>query len=123
MSARPITDVLRKVAGGVLLDRTSDQFADLVRTIDASGGSGTLTLTLTVKKASRGGAMLVTGKCATKKPADDPLEAMLYATPEGNLVADDPRQEKLDLKSVESADTPAAALQSVADTPAVLKTA
>ncbi|MBN3848180.1 hypothetical protein G3N58_15265 [Paraburkholderia sp. Ac-20342] len=102
MSARPITDVLRKVAGGVLLDRTSEQFADLVRTIDASGGSGTLTLVLTVKKASRGGAMLVTGKCATKKPADDPLEAMLYATPEGNLVADDPRQEKLDLKSVDA---------------------
>lgn len=123
MSARPITDVLRKIAGGVLLDRTSDQFADLVRTIDASGGSGTLTLVLTVKKASRGGAMLVTGKCATKKPADDPLEAMLYATSDGNLVADDPRQEKLDLKSVESADTPAAALQSVVDTPAVLKTA
>ena len=29
-----------------------------------------------------------------------PMEAMLFATPEGNLVVDDPHQQKLDLKTV-----------------------
>ncbi|WP_213306078.1 hypothetical protein [Paraburkholderia sacchari] len=111
MSARPITDVLRHIAGGSLLDHASDQFAELVRAIDGNGGTGKLTLELSVKKASRGGAMLVTGKSVLKKPADEPMEAMLFATPEGNLVADDPRQQKLDLKRVESTDTPPADLK------------
>ncbi|MBB5443257.1 MULTISPECIES: hypothetical protein [unclassified Paraburkholderia] len=111
MSARPITDVLRHIAGGMLLDHASDQFAELVRAIDTNGGTGKITLELNVKKASRGGAMLVTGKSTLKKPADEPMEAMLFATPEGNLVADDPRQQKLDLKRVDTADTPPSELK------------
>lgn len=111
MSVRPITDVLRQIAGGSMLDHASDQFAELVRAIDTNGGSGKVTVELTVKKASRAGAMLVTGKSTLKKPADDPMEALLFATPEGNLVADDPRQQKLDLKQVESSSTPPAKLK------------
>lgn len=111
MSVRPITDTLRQIAGGSLLDRSSEQFAELVRAIDENGGSGKLLIELTIKKASRGGAMLVTGKSTLKKPADEPMEAMLFATPEGNLVADDPRQQKLDLKRVDTHDTPPSELK------------
>lgn len=40
------------------------------------------------------------------------MEAMLFATPEGNLIADDPRQQKLDLKRVDGAsDAPPSALK------------
>lgn len=105
MSVRPITDTLRQIAGGTLIDHSSEQFAELVRAIDESGGTGKITIELTVKKASRGGAMLVTGKSTLKKPADEPMEAMLFATPEGNLVADDPRQQKLDLKRIDVPET------------------
>lgn len=111
MSVRPITDVLRQIAGGMLLDHSSEQFAELVRAIDANGGAGKITIELNVKRASRGGAMLVTGKSTLKRPADDPMEAMLFATPEGNLVAEDPRQQKLDLKRVEIPETPMADLK------------
>ncbi|WP_254699700.1 hypothetical protein [Trinickia violacea] len=83
-----------------------------MRAIDANGGSGKLLIEVTVKKATRGGAMLVTGKSTLKKPADEPMEAMLFATVEGNLVADDPRQQKLDLKQVPRAsDTPPSSLK------------
>ena len=47
--------------------------------------------------------MIITGNLKLTKPAEEPMEAMLFATPEGNLVADDPRQVKLDLKQVPSA--------------------
>ncbi|WJF91975.1 hypothetical protein QS306_14480 [Paraburkholderia bonniea] len=98
----------------MLLDHASEQFAELVRAIDENGGTGKILLEVSVKKASRGGAMLVTGKSTLKKPADEPMEAMLFATPEGNLIADDPRQQKLDLKRVESpSDTPPAMLKTV----------
>ncbi|SAK53219.1 hypothetical protein AWB78_01305 [Caballeronia calidae] len=112
MSARPITDTLRLIGGGTLIDTASDQMNDLVRAIDENGGTGKLVIEVTVKKATRGGAMLVTGKTTLKKPADEPMEAMLFATPDGNLLADDPRQQKLDLKRVESAsDAPPVALK------------
>ena len=63
-------------------------------------------------QATRGGAMLITGKVKLTKPAEEPMEAMLFATPEGNLVADDPHQQKLDLKSVPGAtDTPVTQLK------------
>lgn len=97
---RPITDTLRHIGGGVFIDTASDKMSELVNAVSESGKSGKLTLEVTVKKASRGGAMHITGKVTMKKPAEELMEALLFATPEGNLVADDPHQQKLDLKSV-----------------------
>ncbi|NIE67443.1 hypothetical protein [Burkholderia sp. Ax-1719] len=103
MSIRPITDTLRHIGGGTFMDQASEELAALVSAVDASGKGGTLTLTIAVKKATRGGAMHIAGKVAVKKPGDEPMEAMLFATPEGNLIAEDPRQQKLDLKQVSGA--------------------
>ncbi len=100
MSTRPITDTLRHIGGGVFVDTASDKLAELVSAVDSTGKAGRLDLTITVKKASRGGAMLLVGKVRMTKPAEEPMEAMLFATPEGNLVVDDPHQQKLDLKTV-----------------------
>ncbi|ENH6340897.1 hypothetical protein ABWH74_004287 [Burkholderia vietnamiensis] len=112
MSVRPITDTLRHIGGGVFIDQASDKLAELVNAVDASGKGGTMTITIAVKKATRGGAMHIGGKVTLKKPAEEPMEAMLFATPEGNLIADDPRQQKLDLKRVDGAsDAPPAALK------------
>jgi hypothetical protein len=103
MSTRPITDTLRHIGGGVFIDTASDKMAELVSAVDQSGKAGKITLTVTVKKATRGGAMHITGKVQLTKPAEEPMEVMLFATPEGNLVADDPHQQKLDLKTVAGA--------------------
>lgn len=108
MSARPITDTLRHIGGGVFIDTASDKLAELVNAVDQSGKAGRIDLTISVKKATRGGAMHITGKVKLTKPAEEPMEAMLFATPEGNLVADDPHQLNIDLKAVPDAtDTPA----------------
>ena len=109
---RPITDTLRHIGGGVFIDTASDSLAELVNAVSASGKSGKLDLSITVKKATRGGAMHITGKIKVSKPADEPMEALLFATPEGNLVADDPSQQKLDLKIAPGAtETPTANLK------------
>jgi hypothetical protein len=98
MSSRPIAETLRHIGAGAFIDQASDQLAELVAAVDERGKGGSLTLQITIKKASRGGAMNVTGKITVKKPAEELMEALLFATPEGNLVADDPHQQKLDLK-------------------------
>ena len=100
---RPITDTLRHIGGGVFIDTASDKLAELVAAVDSSGKQGKITLDITVKKATRGGAMHITGKVRLTKPAEEAMEAMLFATPEGNLVAEDPSQQKLDLKAVTTA--------------------
>lgn len=98
---RPITDTLRHIGDGVFIDTASNQLAELVAAVDQSGKPGKIDLSISVKKATRGGAMVLTGKVKLTKPADEPMEVMLFATPEGNLVADDPNQRKLDLKIAE----------------------
>lgn len=98
MSVRPITDTLRHIGGGVFIDTASDKLAELVAAVDSTGKAGSIDLKIKMKKATRGGAMHITGTVKLNKPAEEPMEAMLFATPEGNLVAEDPRQHKLDLK-------------------------
>ena len=112
MSTRPITDTLRHIGGGVFIDIASDKLAELVAAVDSTGKSGSIDLKIKMKKATRGGAMHITGTVKLNKPADEPMEAMLFATPEGNLVADDPHQQKPDLKVASGAsETPVANLK------------
>lgn len=103
LGTRPITDTIRHIGGGVFIDTASDKLAELVAAVDQSGKSGKIDLSITIKKATRGGAMVVTGKVKLTKPAEEPMECMLFATPDGNLVTDDPNQQKLDLRAVAGA--------------------
>ena len=57
MSTRPITDTLRHIGGGVFIDTASDKLAELVGAVDQSGKAGRIDLTISVKKATRGGAI------------------------------------------------------------------
>jgi hypothetical protein len=103
LAARPITDTLRHIGGGVFINLASDKLAELVAAVDQSNKPGKINLSITVKKATRGGAMLVTGTVSLTKPPEEAMECMLFATPDGNLVTDDPNQQKLDLRSVAGA--------------------
>lgn len=111
MAIRPITDVLRQIGGGTFIDEASEKLAELVTKADETGKGCTLTLAITIKKATRSGAMHVGGKITSKAPADEPMEALMFATPEGNLLIDDPKQERLDLRiaDVQSAELKTAA--------------
>lgn len=97
---RSITDTLRALRGGAFIDEASDALARLVLAVDARAKSGKLSLELTIKKATRGGAMTLLGKVKVIAPAEPPEETLMFATPEGNLLTEDPRQQKLELKTV-----------------------
>lgn len=100
MSVRPITDTLRLLQGGVFLDQCSEQLADLVKSVDDTGKAGKLTITLDLKKSA--GAVAITAKVTNKSPERAPDADLLWATVEGNLVLDNPNQQKLDLRQVET---------------------
>lgn len=102
MATRPITDTLRLLDGGAFLDRCSDELAKLVRAVDETGKGGTLKLELAVKRGTKG-AMLIQPNVTAKVPEPKPDATMLWATTEGNLVLDNPKQQKLDLRQVDPA--------------------
>lgn len=101
MSVRPITDTLRLLDGGAFLDRCSDDLASLVKAVETTGKTGKLTLTLDLKTVGNG-AVQITPKCSAKVPEPKPDTTLLWATVEGNLVVDNPNQQKLDLRQVET---------------------
>lgn len=125
MSIRPITDTLRSLGHGTFIDDASDALNKLVTAVDETGRAGKLTLTLSIKKATRGsGAMVVQDEIKLSLPKPDMRETMLFATPEGNLVTEDPRQQSLELKTVSTAVAGTASdLKTIAPQSAELKTA
>lgn len=96
---RPITDTLRHLEAGCLIDEASEKLSELVLAVDSTGKAGSITITLKLRKATAG-ALAVTGNVTVKKPAEPAIESLLFATPEGNLLTEDPRQAKLELKPV-----------------------
>lgn len=97
---KSITQTLALLQGGTFIDICTEQMAELVKGVDETGKSGSLTITLALKKAA-GGALEIASKVTAKVPEPKPDSDLLYPTNEGNLVVDNPNQRKLDLKPAE----------------------
>lgn len=100
--ANSIEETLRHLRGGHLLADLQEDLAKVVQAVDATGKAGKLTLTLTIKKVSRSGALEVLDKITSSAPEEAPLTTLMYPTPEGRLAPSDPRQQALDLKQLPS---------------------
>jgi hypothetical protein len=100
MSVRPITDTLRQLDGGAFLDIASTELAHLVRQVDETGKSGSLTIKLELKR-HRQGAINILPSVVAKVPQVKADPTLLWATVEGNLTPDNPNQQKLDLRQVD----------------------
>ena len=104
MSIRPITDTLRLIDGGVFVDIASDKLSELVKSVDETGKSGTLTIKLELKRA-REGALNITPTVVAKLPEKKADPSLLWVTVEGNLSQENPNQQRLDLRPVETKPT------------------
>jgi len=101
--SRPITDVLRDLRRGGCVAEATDALADLVNAVTEHGKAGRLTIELTVRPATRGtGALVIADKIAVKMPVPQTSESLMFATPEGSLLPEDPRQSKLELRAAEA---------------------
>lgn len=82
-----------------IMDLAGAKFAELINAVTAHGKAGTLTLKIGIKP-STAGTLAVKAECSVTKPKGMPAESLLWPTPEGNLIAEDPRQLKIELKPV-----------------------
>ena len=98
---KPILETLARLQGGTLLEDAADKLAEAVLAVDRTGKSARVTITIDIRKATSA-AQAVTGECTVKLPKEQKVETLLFPTPEGNLLAEDPRQQKLELREVQS---------------------
>lgn len=106
--AKPLNENLKAVCieteGGDLIpvmDLAGTKFSELIKAVTDNNKAGTLTMKIAIKP-STAGTLAVKAEVNIVKPKGMPAESLLWPTPEGNLMAEDPRQAKLELKPVAS---------------------
>lgn len=97
--AKPFAENMRPVWGGTFMDALGEQLSELITSVDTNGKPGELILKIKVKRVS-GSALGITPTVELKLPKEKPDETLLYATPEGNLTPDHPKQQSLGLQEV-----------------------
>jgi hypothetical protein len=111
--ARPFIDTLREIEAGGLLDELSEVQHSLVDAIRLTGKGGELTIKLAYKPDGSG-QMTIKADVKAKEPLLSRGTSLFFLTPEGNLTRRDPRQQEINLRSVDD-DTGAAPLRQVAE--------
>ena len=82
-----------------IMDQAGAKFAELINAVCAHNKASKLTLKIDVKP-STAGTLAIRADVSVTKPKGLPAESLLWPTPEGNLLAEDPRQMKLEMKAV-----------------------
>lgn len=93
---RPITDVMRDIRKGRAVDEASEQLAEVVRAVQATGKAGSVTIKLTVEpKPGEGDAFVIKPEVSAKIPRPKLPDAIFFATDDGDLVREDPNQREM----------------------------
>ena len=99
-TARPFHDFLREHRGGVSHNELSDSLQELVAAVTAEGKGGTLTFKITVKPAGKSGGLEVSDDIKVAAPRPTKSASIFFASPENNLVRQDPRQTTMELREI-----------------------
>lgn len=89
--ARPFTDTLNALRFGTLNDDLSAELNKLVSACANTGKVGELTLKIKLKPG-KGGQIEVFDDIKVSAPKEERGSSIMFATPEGNLQREDPRQ-------------------------------
>lgn len=113
MSNRPFFDTARDIRRGQFLEDCADELNRVVAAVEETGKPAKLTIEIAIKPAGgkAQGAIILSDRIKAKLPELPAGDTILFVTPENNLVATDPRQNKLDLKEVPPAGVTSANLK------------
>lgn len=106
MSTKQFADVIQELRYGTLHDELTDNLQALVNACVSTGKAGSIGFTLKLKPG-KGGELEITDQIKTNIPELEKGSSIMWATPEGNLQRQDPRQMTIDgLKSIGKEDRP-----------------
>lgn len=93
---RPFTDVLRDMRKGRVVDAASEELAEVVRAVLDTGKAGSISLKLTIKPQGKGdNAVIVSAALSANKPQAALPDALFFADLDGDLLRDDPTQQRM----------------------------
>lgn len=98
--ARPFMDFLREHRNGSTHDELSDKLQELVAAVTEEERSGTLTFTIMLKPMGKHDGLEVAADVKIKPPKPKAGVSLFFASPENNLVRQDPRQAAMELREV-----------------------
>ncbi len=99
-NSRPFMDFLREHRNGSTHDELSDKLQELVAAVTEEGRGGTLTLTISMKPMGKNDGLEVAADVKIKEPKPKAGVSIFFASPENNLVRQDPRQATMELREV-----------------------
>lgn len=102
MAIRPAIETLNRIGYGAVMEEFSEKLAAAVLSTDQTGKPTKVTLTIDLKRATAN-TLKIGASIKSKLPEPPAVEVLMYPTPEGNLLSEDPAQGKLPLKAVEQA--------------------
>lgn len=97
---RPFADILRELAGGVAYDDLTAGLAEVVSAVMATRKAGEITLKLSVR-ANGENSVSISDDIKVKVPKPPRGLNIFFATADGSLVRNDPRQGDLPLRRIE----------------------
>lgn len=98
---KPFNDTLVQLRFGELHDDLTKALNELVQKVDTSQKGGKIVLTLAIK-AGKGGQIEIADDLKVTLPKVEKATSILFATPEGNLQRQDPRQKTFEgIRSVD----------------------
>ena len=108
--ARTVPAVIEALRFGTLTDDLTSELKKLVMAVQSTEKSGTLTLTLKLKPG-KAGQIEIEDDIKVKAPKEERGTSLMFATVEGNLQREDPRQ--MSLPGLKSVDTTIGELRNV----------
>ena len=91
---KPFTDTLNAMRFGTLTDDLTKELHELTKQCANTQRTGSITLTLSLRPG-KGGQIEVFDDIKVKLPKPERGSSIMFATPEGNLQREDPRQREL----------------------------
>jgi len=100
MASKPFYDFLREHRNGLTHDELADALNELVAAVTEENKGGTLTFTVSVKPMGKSDGLEVSADIKVKPPKKTAGVSIFFATPENNLVRQDPRQQSMELREI-----------------------
>jgi hypothetical protein len=97
-NSRAFNDFLREHRNGTTHDDLSDRLQELVAAVSEENKGGKLVLTITIKPMGKGDGLEVGAEIKLSPPRSVPGMSIFFASPENNLVRQDPRQQTMELR-------------------------
>lgn len=89
---------LDTIYAGGLAAELDEKLTEVVRAAELTGKTGSISVTLKIKAKGSSGQIEITPAVKALVPEHERGNVLMFATPEGNLQLEDPRQQKLNLK-------------------------